>query len=181
MTVYECPPNGQGLAALQALNIAEGWQLGQFEWHDPKRLHLMVEAMRLAFEDAFQYIADMTTNPAPLKALLSREYATQRRALISSKSRLLLPSYGMPASGSDTVYLSVVDQAGNACSFINSLYMGFGSGIVAKGTGIFLQNRGANFSLDPGHPNVLAGGKRPYHTIIPGLATKTTNCGPALA
>jgi len=172
VTVYECPPNGQGLAALLALNIAKGWELGDVDWHAPERLHLMVEAMRLAFADALRYVADGATDPAPLAALLSKGYAAQRRSLVSPGRAMEPPSYGLPPAGSDTVYLSVVDGAGNACSFINSLYFGFGSGIVAKGTGIFLQNRGACFSLEPGHPNALAPGKRPYHTIIPGLALK---------
>ncbi len=172
ITVYEHPPNGQGLAALQALNIAEAWNLADMAWDDPARLHLMVEAMRLAFADARQWIADLHTNPAPLDFLLSKDYAAERRKLVSSDRAMGPPSYGMPPKGSNTIYLSVVDGDGNACSFINSLYMGWGSGIVAKGTGIFLQNRGAGFSLEPGHPNALAGGKRPYHTIIPGMATK---------
>jgi gamma-glutamyltranspeptidase/glutathione hydrolase len=167
VAVYECPPNGQGIAALLALNIAEGWDLGELDWYAPERLHLMVEAMRLAFADAGRYVADLATDPAPVDALLSKDYAAQRRALVSPDHAMEPPSYGLPHPGSDTVYLSVVDGQGNACSFINSLYMGFGTGIVAKGTGIFLQNRGANFSLDPDHPNALAPGKRPYHTIIP--------------
>jgi gamma-glutamyltranspeptidase/glutathione hydrolase len=104
--------------------------------------------------------------------LLSDEYAAERRALISMESAMQPPSYGMPLPGSNTVYFSVVDGQGNACSFINSLYMGWGTGIVAKGTGVFLQNRGACFTLQPGHPNALAPGKRPYHTIIPGMAVK---------
>jgi len=170
--VYECPPNGQGIAALLALNIAEGWELGEMTWHAPERLHLLVEAMRLAFADARRYVADMETNPAPVDALLSKDYAARRRAPVSPEHAMLPPSYGLPLPGSDTVYLSVVDGDGNACSFINSLYMGFGTGIVAKGTGVFLQNRGANFRLDPNHPNALAPGKRPYHTIIPGMALK---------
>jgi gamma-glutamyltranspeptidase/glutathione hydrolase len=170
IAVYECPPNGQGIAALQALNIAEGWPLGEMLWYDPERLHLMVEAMRLAFADARRYVADMATDPAPIDTLLSKDYAAERRALVSSEAAMQPPSYGLPLPASDTVYLSVVDRQGNACSFINSLYMGFGSGIVAQGTGIFLQNRGVNFSLDPKHPNALAPGKRPYHTIIPGMA-----------
>jgi gamma-glutamyltranspeptidase/glutathione hydrolase len=172
LTVYECPPNGQGLAALLALNIAEGWEFGEMPWHAPERLHLMVEATRLAFADARRYVADTATNPAPLDALLSKGYAAQRRALVSPEQAMLPPSYGRPLPGSDTVYLSVVDGDSNACSFINSLYRGFGTGIVAKGTGIFLQNRGVNFSLNPEHPNALAPGKRPYHTIIPGMALK---------
>ncbi len=172
VAVYEHPPNGQGLAALIALNIASAWRLGDLAWDSPQRLHLMVEVMRLAFADARQYIADWETNPAPVAALLSREYAETRRALISPERAMLPPTYGQPLPGSSTVYLSVVDGRGNACSFINSLYMGFGTGIVARGTGVFLQNRGACFSLEPGHPNALAGGKRPYHTIIPALALK---------
>jgi len=170
--VYECPPNGQGLAALLALNIASGWNLGDMADRSPQRLHLMVEAMRLAFADARQFIADPDTNPPPVAALLSEKYAAERRALVSEKHAMQPPAFGAPLPGSDTVYLSVVDGAGNACSFINSLYVGFGTGIVANGTGIFLQNRGAGFSLDPQHPNVYAPGKRPYHTIIPGMATK---------
>ncbi len=172
VTVYEHPPNGQGIAALLALNIASGWDLRAMSWDDPERLHLMVEAMRLAFADARQYIADPEVSPMPVGALLSKAYAARRRALVSRDRAMQPPSYGLALSGSDTVYLSVVDGDGNACSFINSLYMGFGTGIVAKGTGIFLQNRGANFSLDPDHPNALSGGKRPYHTIIPGMALK---------
>ncbi len=170
--VYEHPPNGQGLAALLALNIVEGWALGEMSWDAPERLHLMVEAMRLAFADAHQYIADPVVSRVPVEGLLNKGYAAQRRALVSHQWAMQPPAYGMPLPGSDTVYLSAIDGDGNACSFINSLYMGFGSGIVAKGTGVFLQNRGANFSLDPSHPNVLAGGKRPYHTIIPGMALK---------
>lgn len=170
--VYEHPPNGQGLAALQALNIASGWELGEMAWDSPERLHLMIEAMRLAFADARQYIADLATNPAPVDALLNPAYAAQRRAMVSPHQAMQPPSFGIPFGGSNTVYLSVVDGQGNACSFINSLYHGWGTGIVAKGTGVFLQNRGSGFSLDPAHPNVLAGGKRPYHTIIPGMALK---------
>jgi len=170
ITVYECPPNGQGLAALQALNIAAEWNLAELPWGSPERLHLMVEAMRLAFADARQYIADSTTNPAPLDFLLSNAYAKRRAALVSPSCAMQPPSYGLPLPSSDTVYLSVVDGQGNACSFINSLYMGFGSGIVARGTGVVLQNRGALFALDRAHPNALAPNKRPYHTIIPGMA-----------
>ncbi|HLA42382.1 MAG TPA: gamma-glutamyltransferase, partial [Aggregatilineales bacterium] len=172
ITVCECPPNGQGLAALIALNIAEGWELGTMAWDNPERLHLMIEAIRLAFADARQYIADMDFSPVPLNGLLDKNYASERRKRVSRERAMQPPEYGKPLPGSDTVYLSVVDGTGNACSFINSLYLGFGSGIVAKGTGIFLQCRGANFSLDPDHGNAYAPGKRPYHTIIPGMALK---------
>lgn len=170
--VVEHPPNGQGLAALLALNIAEGWELEQMEWDSPEKLHLMIEAMRLAFADARYYIADPATNPAPLAGLLNKAYAQERREMVSLTRAMQPPVYGTPLNTSDTIYLCVVDGEGNACSFINSLYMGFGSLIVAKGTGVFLQNRGANFVLQEGHPNALVGGKRPYHTIIPGMLLK---------
>lgn len=172
VTIYECPPNGQGLAALIALNIAEGWNLGEMPAAAPERLHLMVEAMRLAFADARRYIADPRKVDVPLAGLLDKRYAAERHALVSRHSAMQPPAYGLPLRGSDTVYLCTADGAGNACSFINSLYMGFGTGIVAKGTGVFLQNRGACFDLEPGHPNRVAPEKRPYQTIIPGLATQ---------
>ncbi len=171
VTVHEHPPNGQGLAALEALQIVSGFDLADMAWDDPHKLHLMVESMRLAFADARQYIADPAQVKVPVAGLLSADYAAERRALIDP-ARAMHPSFGRPPNTSDTIYLCVVDGDGNACSFINSLYMGFGSGIVAKGTGVFLQNRGANFVLDPAHSNALVPGKRPYHTIIPGMATK---------
>ncbi len=171
VTVHEHPPNGQGLAALQAMSIAEAFDLSALDWDDPERLHLMVEAMRLAFADARRYIADPAFADVPVSALLDADYIAARRALIDPQ-KALHPSFGIPPNTSDTIYLCTADAQGNACSFINSLYMGFGSGIVAQGTGVFLQNRGANFVLDPQHPNGLAPGKRPYHTIIPGMATK---------
>jgi len=172
VTVYECPPNGQGLAALLALNIASHWDLGSLEWDSPERLHLMVEAMRLAFAAARHYVADPATNPAPLDFLLSREYTAQRTAMVSPDHAMQPPTFGAALPGSNTVYLSVVDGMGNACSFINSLFFNFGTGIAAKGTGIMLQNRGSLFSLDPDHPNALAPHKRPFHTIIPGMALR---------
>ena len=173
VTVYECPPNGQGLTALIALNIAEKFELAALPWDSPRRLHLMVESMRLAWADAHEYIADMREADVPIDALLSKDYAAERAALISAHGTIdPPPSPGDLPGGCDTIYLSVVDGAGNACSFIKSLYMGFGVGIVAEGTGVWLQNRGAGFSLKPGHRNALAPGKRPYHTIIPGMALK---------
>ena len=171
--VYECPPNGQGLTALIALNIASHFDLKSLSWDSPQRLHLMVESMRLAWADAHEYIADMSRADVPLDTLLSKEYAAQRSNMISDYYTMDPPPLpGDLPGGSDTIYLSAVDGAGNACSFIKSLYMGFGVGIVAKGTGVWLQNRGAGFSLVPGHRNSLAPGKRPYHTIIPGMALK---------
>jgi gamma-glutamyltranspeptidase/glutathione hydrolase len=172
VTVIECPPNGQGLAALLALNIAEGFHLGDLAWNSPERLHLMIESMRLAFADARHYIADPAVQVVPVGGLLDKVYAAHRRELIRMDRAMSPPGFGAPPPGSNTVYLSVIDGEGNACSFINSLYYGFGSSIVAEGTGIFLQNRGANFSLDAAHPNALAPTKRPYHTIIPGMALR---------
>lgn len=172
VVVCEHPPNGQGLAALLALNIAEGWRLAEMPWDSPERLHLMIEAMRLAFADARHYIADPAFSDVPVSTLLSKDYAAQRRAQITPQQAMPVPTHGALPGGLDTVYLSVVDGQGNACSFINSLYYGWGTGIVAAGTGVFLQNRGAGFSLDPAHPNALQGGKRPYHTIIPGMALR---------
>ena len=174
VTVYECPPNGQGLTALIALNIASNFDLKSLSWDSPQRMHLMVESMRLAWADAHQYIADMSKSPVPLATLLSKDYAARRAAQIGTYYTMdPPPTPGEMPGGSDTIYLSVVDGEGNACSFIKSLYMGFGVGIVAKGTGVWLQNRGAGFTLQPGHANCLAPGKRPYHTIIPGLALKS--------
>ena len=169
--VLEHPPNGQGLAALVALNIVEGYALGDMDYFDPARWHLMIEAMRLAMADAAQHVADPTLINVPVAGLLSKEYAAQRRSLIQPDRALDVVAPGQPEHR-DTVYLTVVDGLGNAVSFINSLYYGFGSGLVVPGTGVCLQNRGACFTLEPGHPNALAGGKRPYHTIIPALALR---------
>jgi gamma-glutamyltranspeptidase/glutathione hydrolase len=177
LRIWECPPNGQGLAALLGLNLLEGYDLGDLPPLSTQRLHLEIEAMRLAFADTRWYVADPAFNPAPLEVLLSKEYAAERRQLIDSARATLDQRYGTPASGSDTVYLSVVDSQGNACSFINSNYMGFGTGIVPSGWGFSLQNRGHNFHLDEQHPNALAPGKRPYHTIIPAMATRESTAG----
>lgn len=169
--VWECPPNGQGLATLLALNILAGFDLEEYAPLSTQRLHLMIEAMRLAFADASWYVSDPSFNDLPLEGLLSASYADERRKLIDRNRATLDQKRGVPQTSSGTVYLTVVDDDGNACSMINSNYMGFGTGIVPKGWGFTLQNRGHNFNLDSDHPNALQPGKRPYHTIIPGMAT----------
>ena len=171
-TVYECPPNGQGMTALMALNILEGFDIGSTRPRSAEVLHLTIEAVRLAFADARAYIADPARSPVPVTAMLSKRYAAERRQLISPDAAIEIATAGRIPGGSDTVYLCAVDGEGNACSFINSNYHGFGSGIVPRDCGFSLQNRGAGFVLDPGHPNALEGGKRPYHTIIPAMLTR---------
>ena len=165
--VFEMPPNGHGITALMALNILKGMELGQRDSADT--YHKLIEAMKLAFIDAKTYVADPRYMRTQVSDLLSDRYAARRRALIGETA--LYPTAGDPACG-DTVYFCTADEEGNMVSFIQSNYMEFGSGVVIPGTAISLQNRGANFSLDEGSDNCLQGGKRSYHTIIPGFLAK---------
>jgi gamma-glutamyltranspeptidase/glutathione hydrolase len=170
--VYELPPNGQGIAALEMLNIMETFGGNATGPLDAAEIHRRIESMKLAYADAYRYIADPRVARVPVATLLSKDHARKRAALIDPrKANGDVPAAKIP--GSDTVYLAVVDREGNIASWIQSVYGTFGSGIVAGNLGFVLQNRGAGFSLDPGHPNVLAGGKRPYHTIIPGFMERS--------
>ena len=172
VTCWECPPNGQGIIALEALNIVEGFDVAGMGPQSVDRYHHLIEATRLGFADAFEYLADPRCAEVPIDGWISKEYARWRRTLIDPERAMDSAPYGRMVPGSDTVYISVIDGAGNACSLINSVFANFGSGLVAPGTGIVLHNRASLFSAVPGHPNALTGGKRPFHTIIPAMATR---------
>ena len=165
-TVYELPPNGDGMAALEMLNIMEQFQPAPGGPHSAAELHTRIEAMKLAYADVKSYDGDPRFGNIPVKQLLSKEYAA-KRASLSDPARANCAVAPGALSGSDTTYLSVVDRDGNILSFIQSNYAAFGSGVTVQGMGFALQNRGGLFSLDPASPNALAGHKRPFHTIIP--------------
>ena len=167
--LYECPPNGQGLAALLAVALAEPFQLGRLAEAD--RMHVMIECMRLGFTDALRYVTDPESAVVSPAQMLTEEWLAPRRDRIRMEQAARDVPHGLPPAGTDTVYLCAADAQGNGCSFINSLFQGTGTGLVVPGTGVSLQNRGAGFVLDADHPNVLRGGRRPYHTIIPGMVT----------
>jgi len=173
-TIYELPPNVQGLAALEMLNIMETFPLGQKDWGfgSTKALHAMMEAKKLAYADLVKYIGDPRNQKLPVATLLSKEWAAQRAKFIDSDKANCDVAAGEIPVGNDTTYLSAVDREGNMVSLIQSNYEAFGSGIVAAGTGFALHDRGGLFSMDPNSPNSLAGRKRPLHTIIPAFAQK---------
>jgi gamma-glutamyltranspeptidase/glutathione hydrolase len=171
--VYELPPNGQGIAALQMLNILEGYDLKALGYNSPEALHLMVEAKKLAFEDRAKFYADPDFNQIPLPGLLSKSYAAERRKLINLAKAGRSYDAGNPAvQQGDTIYLTTADAAGNMVSLIQSNYRGMGSGITVPGLGFTFQDRGEMFTLRAGHANDYAPGKRPFHTIIPAFIMK---------
>ena len=169
-TIHEIPPNGQGIAALMALGIIENFDLGSQPVDSVAMQHLEIEAMKLAFADVYHYVSDPATMAVTPAQLLDRGYLAARARLID-RTRAQDFGHGIPPPGG-TVYLAAADEHGMMVSLIQSNYMGFGSGIVVPGTGISMQNRGTGFSLQPDHPNLVGGGKRPFHTIIPGFVTR---------
>jgi gamma-glutamyltranspeptidase/glutathione hydrolase len=175
-TVYEIPPNTQGIAALMMLNLMEQFPMGEYGFHSAKALHTMIEAKKLAYADMLKYVGDPKFSKIPVEQLLSKERAAQRAKLIGERANCNLPADRIPgfsdAKGSDTIYMTVIDKDGNIVSLIQSNYDWFGSGIAAKGAGFALQNRGGLFTLEPNQPNTLAGHKRPLHTIIPSFMKK---------
>jgi gamma-glutamyltranspeptidase/glutathione hydrolase len=172
-TVYEIPPNGQGIAALAMLNLMENFPLETYGHNSADALHVMIEAKKLAYADVIRHVADPHFAKVPAAGMLSKDYARERVRLIDmAKANCHVPAGQPPPMGTDTTYLCVVDAEGNIVSYIQSNYNSFGSGAVPEGTGFALQNRGGLFSLDPKHPNALAGRKRPLHTIIPAFMTK---------
>ncbi len=172
-SVFELPPNGQGIAVLQMLNILEGFDLRSLEWGSAEHLHLLIEAKKLAFEDRARFYADPKFAAVPVERLVSKDYAAARRELIDIERAAPAPAHGDAAAGAgDTVYLATADADGNMVSLIQSNYMGFGSGVTVAPFGFGLQNRGSQFALDASHANAYAPGKRPFHTIIPAFAMR---------
>jgi gamma-glutamyltranspeptidase/glutathione hydrolase len=170
--VYEIPPSGQGIAVLQMLNILEGYDLKAMGWGSAELIHTMVEAKKLAFEDRAKYYADPEFAKIPLKGLLSKEYGAERRKLIGQRAARRIDAGNPAAYEGDTIYLTTADSEGNMVSLIQSNYRGMGSGVVVPGLGFVFQDRGEMFTLEKGHANVYAPGKRPFHTIIPAFVMK---------
>ncbi|XP_041038968.1 glutathione hydrolase-like YwrD proenzyme isoform X1 [Carcharodon carcharias] len=172
LRIWELPPNGQGITALMALNMLENFNIKEMGHNSANYIHLLTEVLKLSFADSFWFCTDPAKVKVPLEELLSKHYSKQRSELINMQRINSQSIHGNPCgTGGDTVYFTAVDAEGSACSFTNSNYSNFGTGLVPEGCGFALQNRGAGFSLSPEHPNCLAPGKRPYHTIIPALAT----------
>ncbi len=170
--VFELPPNGQGIAALQMLNVLKKFDLRAMGFNSADSIHTMVEAKKLAWADRAKFYADPDFSKIPLARLLSDEYADERRKLIDPKKAAKTVAAGRMPGGADTIYLCTADDEGNVVSLIQSNYRGMGSGIVVPGLGFMFQDRGEMFSMQPGHANVYAPGKRPFHTIIPAFVMK---------
>ena len=170
-TLYELPPNGQGIAAVEMLNVLENVNMKGFGHNSAEYLHHLIEAKKLAYADLGRWVGDPQANELPVEELISKPYGKSQFERIDASRAQELAESGLPAGG-DTVYLTVMDKDHNAVSFIYSIFASFGSGLTVPETGITLQNRGALFSLEEGHVNVLAPHKRPFHTIIPAMAFK---------
>jgi gamma-glutamyltranspeptidase / glutathione hydrolase len=171
--VFELPPNGQGIATLEILNILEGFDLRAWGRNSPETLHAMIEAKKLAWADRSKFYADPEFAKAPVAQLISKEYAAQRRKLIDPNHAAKTVNAGTPSlDQGDTIYMCAADDEGNMVSLIQSNFRGMGSGIVVPGLGFMFQDRGELFSMQPGHANVYAPGKRPFHTIIPGFVMR---------
>ncbi|WP_419950377.1 gamma-glutamyltransferase [Candidatus Palauibacter sp.] len=171
-TIWELPPAGQGVAALQMFGMLEGFDLASMGHNSPEYLHHLIEAKKVAFADLARHVGDADHMEIDPSELLDRDYLAQRRGLINPAVAAERVEPGEFATATETIYLSVADRYGNMVSFIHSIYGAFGSGVVVPGTGFVLQNRGAGFTLEDGHPNQVAPGKRPFHTLIPGFVTK---------
>ncbi|MFT5368037.1 MAG: gamma-glutamyltranspeptidase/glutathione hydrolase [Candidatus Latescibacterota bacterium] len=169
-TLHEIPPNGQGIAALLTLGLLENLDMASHPVDSANSLHVQIEAMKLAYADAHRYVSDPATRDIEYEHLLDQAYLSERAKLIDM-DKAQSPTFGKPGP-SETIYLTAADESGMMVSFIQSNFMGFGSGVVVPDTGISLQNRGAGFTLEKGHPNQVGSGKRPYHTIIPAFTTK---------
>ena len=174
-TVFELPPNVQGVTALEMLNILEGYDISNLAHNGPEHLHLLIEAKKIAFSDRDAFVTDPEFEKIPVETLVSKKYAAKCRLKIDPGRAMNNPPPLSQPKGSDTVFVTAVDQERNAVSLISSIYFHFGSGMVVEGTGIVLQNRGFSFSLDPKHSNRLEPHKRPLHTIIPGMVFKDDN------
>ena len=174
--IYELPPNTQGIAALMMLNLMERFPLGEYGFHSSRALHTMIEAKKLAYADMLRYVGDPRLSAVPVETLMEKTYAERRAKLIGGHAQCTVESSRLPgvtdAPGKDTIYMTVSDRNGNMVSLIQSNYEGFGSGVVPKGSGFMLQNRGGLFTLTKDRPNTLAGRKRPLHTIIPAFMEK---------
>jgi len=171
--VYELPPNGQGMATLEMLNIMEQFPLAEYPHSGVESLHWKIEAQKLAYMDLQRYLGDPRFGEVPVPGLISKAFAAERAKQIDNSKAQCDPSPGnAPRTSGDTIYLSVVDREGNIASLIQSVYLSFGSGVVVDGFGFHLHNRGGLFELDPKSPNALAPRKRPFHTIIPGFMEK---------